>query len=191
MLNSANKFVCCVCSIWIVMATMAVSTSQAAVARIAISTARIVDAMASAGIAVSPDRIEVLSGANSATEHATMRVVSVSHGNAGTLQVKLRCQDNHECLPFYVVVHGVDGKAGGAKVRAVPGATASPLQDQDIVRGGDHATLILESPDSRMSFPVVCLQSGARGQKVRVSSPDRKRFYDAEVVAAGIVKGRL
>ena len=58
-----------------------------------------------------------------------------------------------------------------------------------VIRGGDHATLILESPDFRMRFPVICLQSGVRGQRVRVASPDHKQFYEAEIVAPGMLKG--
>jgi hypothetical protein len=119
-----------------------------------------------------------------------MKVVGMTDAAPGTIKVKLRCRDSHECLPFYVLVHGVDRvKVGSAKEGAMPLSKASSRQN--VVRGGDRAILILETPDSRMSFPVICLQAGTRGQKVRVTSTDRRRFYDAEVVAAGILKGSL
>ncbi len=185
MLNTAHKFVC---SILIILAVAPVAVSQTTAARSAISTLRIMDAMALAGVAASPDQIELLSRVNGTAVNATMRVVNVSHAAAGTLKVRLRCQDNHECLPFYVLVHGLEPvKLGGAEVHTVAAAEPTPLHN--VVRGGDRAILILETPDSRMSFPVICLQSGAPGQKVRVTSPDRRRFYDAEVVAAGVLKG--
>lgn len=172
---------------------MSQTTSQAVslnnADRIVSPVQRIAAAMDLAGLSVSPDQIELLSG-NGNPVSASMRVVSMTEATAGTVKVKLRCRDNRKCLPFYVLVHGVDrAKVGSAGVRVVAVAEATPAQN--IVRGGDHAILILESPDSRMSFPVICLQSGARGQRVRVTSPDRKRFYDAEVVAAGILKGSL
>ncbi len=131
---------------------------------------------------------------------ASLHVVKVANAAAGpnaggtitarTIQVRLRCQDNHECLPFYVLVHGIDDpKALGAEPKALRALAQAAMPAT--VRGGDHAILILETADSRLSFPVICLQSGNRGQKVRVSSPDHARFYDAEVVAAGLLKGSL
>jgi flagella basal body P-ring formation protein FlgA len=190
MLNSACRFVALM-----VLATAA-AVSHAAVAPTAISSAvvstrQIVDAMASAGIIVNADQIERLSEVNRAASSATMRVVSVSDRTAGTdtIKAKLRCHDNRECLPFYVLVHGVDS-ANTTQL----GAHAMPAKDgslQNVVRGGDHATLVLESPHSRMSLPVICLQSGMRGQTIRAASLDRKRFYAAEVVAAGTLKGNF
>jgi hypothetical protein len=189
MLNSTNKFVF---SVLVVMAVIFVARSQGSVSRTAISTQRIADAMALAGIAVSPDQIELLSKGNSSTVSATMRVVSVSNGAAGSgiVKAKLRCQDNRECLPFYVLVHGLDG-VNEISLRVRPAQTTKESPVQNVVRGGDHATLILETSDSRMSFPVVCLQSGVPGQRIRAASLDRKRIYDVEVVAAGILKGSL
>jgi len=179
-----------VCSILVFGAAMPAAMSQTGVPRSAISAQRIVGAMASAGITVSPGQIELLSGTSLARESTSVRVESVSNGTGGVIKVKLRCQDNLDCLPFYVLVHGLDeARVGGRKVRAVPGVV--PSSPQNIIRGGDHATLIIETPDSRMTFPVICLQSGMRGQKIRVASPDHRQFYDAEVIATGILKGSL
>jgi hypothetical protein len=187
MLNSACRFVSS--TLLMVLAT-AVAVSHAAVAPTAVSTRQIVDAMASAGIIVNADQIELLSAVNRAASTTTMRVVSVSDRTAGTdtIKAKLRCHDNRECLPFYVLVHGVD-TATQLGAHAVPAVKDASLQN--VVRGGDHATLVLQSADSRMSLPVICLQSGMRGQTIRAASLDRKRFYAAEVVAAGTLKGNF
>jgi hypothetical protein len=189
--RSAGKHVCCV----LILAAVAMSqtTSQAVslknADRIVSPVQRIAGAMDLAGLSVNPDQIELLSGTGNPVS-ASMQVVSMTEAAAGSVKVKLRCRDNRKCLPFYVLVHGVDpAKVGGARAPRVAVAEASPAQN--IVRGGDHAILILEGPDSRMSFPVICLQGGARGQRVRVTSPDRKRFYFAEVLAPGILKGNL
>lgn len=184
---SANKLVW---SILAIVAGMPAAVSQTSVDRTAISAHTVADAMAAAGISANPDKVELLSGAISMRESANVRVVNVSSGTGGIVKVKLRCQDNHECLPFYVLVHSLDTlKVDATKARTVPVVAASA--PQNVIRGGDHATLILETPDARMTFPVICLQSGARGQRIRVASPDRRQFYDAEVVASGIVKGSL
>jgi len=167
----------------------AVAMGQTGATRTVMSTQRVAGAMASAGIVVESGQIDLLSGVSTTRADASVQVVSVAHQAGGTVKVKLRCSDNHDCLPFYVLVHGIDGvdatpKMGGG----VPVATASA---NNIIRGGDHAILILETPDSWMRFPVVCLQGGVVGQKIRAASPDRKQFYDAEVVGAGLLKGKL
>jgi len=152
------------------------------------SAQRVVDALAIVGIAAGPEQIDFLSGIRGTGERPRVRVASVTDSLAGTVKVKLRCEANHGCLPFYVLVHGL------RSVNAIDSEThtATPSAESAlpmVIRGGDHATLILESPDSRMRFPVICLQSGVRGQRVRVASPDHKRFYEAEVVAPGMLKG--
>ena len=186
MFDRLNKFV------WFglcVMILTPVPISQAAATR-AISSERIVDALAVVGLRVNPDQIETLTRLDRAAPNATVRVVSVRNGNAATdtTRVKLRCKDNHECLPFYVLVHGLKG-ADGSDVGQRSAPPLEPSAPQNMVRGGDRATLILQSPDSRMSLPVICLQSGAQGQTIRAASLDRKRLYEVEVVAAGLLKG--
>lgn len=130
---------------------------------------QIAHAVTLAGFSVSAQQIELLSGTGSPRKNASMKVVGMTDAAPGTIKVKLRCRDSHECLPFYVLVHGVDRvKVGSAKEGAMPPSKASSRPN--VVRGGDRAILILETPDSRLSFPVICLQGGTRGQKVRVTS---------------------
>jgi hypothetical protein len=187
MLNSANKLAC---SVLFVMAITPFTMAEPVTVRFAISTERVVNAMASAGMIVRKDQIELLSDVNSATPNATIRVLSVSNKSGGksTVRAKLRCE-NHECLPFYVLVHGLDKSNEKSLEAHFAPATEGKLLS--VVRGGDRATLILESPESRMSFPVICLQSGLPGQRIRVASLDHRRYYNAEIVAAGMLKGTL
>jgi hypothetical protein len=151
--------------------------------------------MTSAGAGVNPDQIEFLAGARNIGESARMRVVSVTTRTNGSLKVKLRCEDNHECLPFYVLVHGVPVHGLDRVNLVVSKRGAEPLAavsaPPNLMRGGDHATLILESEDSRLSVPVICLQSGAQGQTIKVTSPDHRQVYEAQVVAVGMLKGTL
>jgi len=178
---------------WTVLAlasVMPAALAQIAVARNAGPGQSVVDALARAGIVVAPHQIEFLSGMRGTKESANIRVVSVTSGSFGTAKVKMRCRDNRDCLPFYVLVHEFDGmdlnRSNKAAVRL-----AAMRSSKDVIRSGDHATLVLETADARMSFPVICLQSGVRGQRVRAASPDHRKFYDAEVVAPGMLKGSL
>ncbi len=192
MLNRVTNFAC----FTLLTALLSIATSHASAAPTPVLAQQIVNAMVSTGITLSPDQIEPLSDVGSVPSTATIRVVSVSDGADGTntVKAKLRCHDNRECLPFYVLVHGVTNvNAIQLGSHTAPLRKGSSLQGslQNVVRGGDHATLILETPDARMSLPVICLQSGMPGQKIRAASLDRKRFFDVEVVAAGMLKGNL
>jgi len=164
--------------------------SQATTARSLDPVPSIVDALASAGIPVQTNQIELLSGASALREGATVRIVKMTDAAPGTIRVTLRCQNNRECLPFLVLVHGV-APVKAKSVTSDAMTHVSPKPQQNAVRGGDHATLVLETSNSRMSFPVICLQNGNRGQTVRVTSTDHARFYQAEVVAPGLLKGNL
>lgn len=177
---------------WAVVAFVSVmpAVSQTGAAAPSNLAQRVVDALALTGIVVGPQQIELLSGTHNARESERVRVVSVTDSTAGTAKVKLRCPDNHDCLPFYVLVHSLARTGvGSARMAAPPVVGAGSAQN--VIRGGDRATLVLESPDSRMSFPVICLQSGALGQTIRVASPNRRQVFDAEVIASGLLKGRL
>jgi len=169
------------------MLLMPFAISQAGLAQTAGLTQSVVQALERAGVVVSPEQIVFLAGVRSSL-NAGVRVVSVTDAGDGSVKVKLRCRDNRECLPFYVLVQGIQGgDMNTAKIAAVPAGASGPLSA--VVRGGDRAILTLERADSRMRFPVICLQSGVRGQTIRAASPDHKNFYDAEVVAAGMLKG--
>jgi hypothetical protein len=186
MLKSSDKLA------WTILAFtwgMSAAISQAEVARPVSCVQKVVSALARTGIVIGPDQIEFLAGTDNAKETAKIRVVSVGPSSSGAAKVKLRCQDNHQCLPFYVLVRGLEGVKVGSSAPVAPAIpTASP---EHMIHGGDHAILVLESSDSRMRFPVICLQSGVLGQHIRAASTDRRQFYEAEVVAPGMLKGRL
>jgi flagella basal body P-ring formation protein FlgA len=187
----------------VTLSVLQLALAQPVPVRDVISPQQIADAMSVAGIAVTPAQIEVLSGSIHAKVNATLRVVSVREQSSGAITVKLRCQNNDQCLPFYVFVHGVAGMASGTSsgvggrvgqaliTTSAQKVSALTLSGPAIVRSGDRATLILESADSHMRLPVVCLQSGAMGEMIHVSSPDHRQFFDAEVVGSGMLKGKL
>jgi BMFP domain-containing protein YqiC len=190
--SHVNKLAWCM----MLCASVATAAGQARAAeRVAISAQQIADAMAATGATVRAAQVKFISQVSASTEGSRLEVVSVKNHDAQAT-VKLRCRNRQECLPFYVLVEDVGPtppvfipvkEATRQGTRQAPGA-ALPLA---MVRGGDRATLVLESSDLRISLPVICLQSGGQGQKVRVSSPDHKQFFEGEVVAAGFLKGRL
>lgn len=164
-------------------------------ARVAISPERVADAMASAGLTADRTQVEFLSEVTAKADSSSLQVVSVSRTLSGTVGVKLRCRENSDCLPFYVLVHNlIPSGFSPIPPRAEPlvgrrkEALARAIPD---IRGGDHATLIIENADLRISLPVICMQNGVRGQRIRVASKDHWHFFEGEVVAAGMLRGNL
>lgn len=171
------------------MAVVPLALSQVSVAQTGILLRKITGALMVAGFSTDANQIDVLSGVTT-TETANIYVARATRGPGDLIKVKLRCHDNRECLPFYVLVHGIDETSLTlSSLGLAPPIKASP--PKNLMRGGEHATLILETPDSRMSLPVICLQSGVLGQEIRVTSLDHRQFYDAKIVAVGLLKGNL
>jgi hypothetical protein len=185
--------------LWLLLLSLPMSQAARAEAqdsRRAISPRDVVEALASAGVMVTVPQLEFLAPVTASNPNPSLRVVSIASATSGAASVKLRCRDNHECLPFYVLVHGFQGT--NVKEIRTPSLVAEKSSSvvkrspkERVVRGGDSATLILETADMRINLPVICLENGVRGQKIHVASTDRKQFYQAEVIEAGLLKGSL
>jgi len=157
--------------------------------RFTVSTVQVQDALVAAGLKVRAAQIEFLSEVRTASDHAALEVVNTSK-RANAAMVKMRCRDSRQCLPFYVLVHQPQA---GAKVDPAggPASLADATPFPRLMRSGDPAILILENADYRISLPVVCLQNGTRGQRIRVASKDHRRFFEGEIVGSGVLKGNL
>lgn len=149
-------------------------------------------AMTNAGAPVVPDQIELLSSVPAAKENPKLKLVSVSPVNGDLVMARLRCESTRVCLPFYVLVHWrQDGAPSDVaalwRKGVLPGP--HPLRKEEIlVRRGKNATMIFEGKNIRMTLPVLCLQSGGKGQQIRVMSKDPKRIYVARVSGEGTVR---
>ncbi len=161
--------------------------------RTLITQERVAKAITSAGVYVLRSQVEFLSEFSATTSDAVLQVVATSPATSGEARVQLRCRDRRECLPFYVLVHRIKiGNGSPAQLQfASLNGRAQDILSAQLVHSGDHATLILETTDSRISMPVICLQNGLRGQTVRVRSNDGKRLYRGEVVAPRLLRGSL
>ncbi|MFZ0284123.1 MAG: flagella basal body P-ring formation protein FlgA [Terriglobales bacterium] len=160
--------------------------------RVAISTQRVANAMAQAGWKVGAGQIKLLSQVTSTAQDAWLEVVQVTHWQGDKLKAELRCHDPRACLPFYILVNeaGTADKSG----QTLPLATAQKhpedeiTPEQPLLRSGDPATMMFSDPGISITMPVICLQSGHRGQMIRVASTDHKRFYKAQIVGPGLLR---
>lgn len=164
-------------------------------ARFAISPQRVTEALATAGVAATPAQVKFLSPVSSTVENSDLEVVNVSTWVGDTAKVELRCHDHRACLPFYVLLsHAGTADLRGAHSTATnsrPGTRIPVPATQAVIRNGDSATVVFEDTALRITMPVICLESGSRGQKIRVVSTDHKRYFKAEVVQAGLLRATL
>jgi flagella basal body P-ring formation protein FlgA len=60
-----------------------------------------------------------------------------------------------------------------------------------LVMAGKPAKLVVETATLRMTALVTPLQSGVKGQIIRVRNPDTQRVLEAEVVGVGLLQAEL
>jgi hypothetical protein len=162
--------------------------------RTPISREGILGALHSSGIGIAAGQMELLSEVTAAEANPLLRVVSVDVQNAESDKVLLHCERPNTCLPFYVLVHWGPPKDDAPDQTGHAGdrlTQPGPRTEGLLVRSGKFAMLVLDGNYIHMTFPVLCLQNGGRGQKVRVISKDTKRRYLARVVGPGLVTSLL
>ena len=97
-------------------------------------------------------------------------------------RVKLSCHLPSACLPFYAVVSWPSNSPAPlpANIPTKAGVT--------MMAAGTHATLLMDDGRAQIQMPVVSLERGPVGRRIRVATPDHKRMYLAEVVTANQLK---
>lgn len=60
-----------------------------------------------------------------------------------------------------------------------------------MIHVGSRATLLLEGRRIHIQLQVLCGQSGDSGDKIQVTTMDRKQVYTAEILASNVVRGDL
>lgn len=186
---------------WTVVTSLSVllgaSTLRAAdtPSRTIITREQITSALAQEGVKVTPPQVESLCPVSATQPQPRLRVVSIDALDGQTAKVQMRCDRSSICLPFYLLLHWLE--TGGARsasaewgntVRSEHPQRRRP-SDEILVRTGGRALLIFEGADYRIQVPVFCMESGARGQLVRVMSADRKRVYVARVINPRVLQG--
>jgi hypothetical protein len=100
-------------------------------------------------------------------------------------RVRLRCQTENTCLPFYVWVH-----LPASDAPALPGSVQA-RQSDPVLRTGAHASMLIDSGLLHLRVPVTCLQGGSVGATIRVAGPARGRVYQVAIIDRATVRGSL
>lgn len=163
-----------------------------------ISSQRVAQALGQAGVPVTPGQVRFLSKVSATSKDYGLQVINVAKWTGDTWKAELRCRDHGTCLPFYVLLSSRWAADTSGQTLAPETGTSPQGRDllpipakQILMRDGDPATLVFESSTLRITVPVICLQSGNRGQRIRVVSTDHKRFFKAEIVEPGLLKATL
>ena len=165
----------------VTVAQLAFGTVPAHAERTAITPGHITGALTTAGLRVTVGQVESLSAMTSAEPNPKLTATKVEALDANTTKVRLQCERTDVCLPFYVLVHWPEGTKEDSKGALQPHILLEPL----MVHNGKDATLVFEGQNMRMIMPVLCLQNGVRGQRIRVISKDRKKVFLALVTGPG------
>ncbi len=176
----------------LLLAQASMLVAEATPAGNVITVQQVVAALAVTHVTLQPSQVQFLAEASSKGPNAVLIVESVKPWKEGSTLVRMRCRKPGECVPFFVVVNGTQPEELETAV-AGPGRTiAKPGKPREVlVRAGQKATMILESRKFRVATPIICLENGSEGQRIRVSSLDRKRISTAEVLQSGLLRGSL
>lgn len=161
-----------------------------AAAQNAITPRQIAAALDSAGMSTTPEQVVLLTNVVATTSAPALKFESAELWSDHRIKVRLSCVRPEECLPFFVAVQGSQPQAVTADTTAAIPPAQSP-SSPPAMRAGGHATLLLEGDHIHIQLPVVCLESGAIGQTIRVTSLDHRLTYLAQVDGDRTLRGKL
>lgn len=168
-------------------------TAMAAPGPYAIGIEQVVVAVRKTGMDVSPRQITMLTAAVATTPAPALTVRSVERWSEQRMLVRMECEVRQECLPFFVALGKSPEMFSEAAVPPVPisRAAGDAGHRSPVVQSGSPATLLLEDDRVHIRIPVICLESGAAGQTIRVRGKENRLIYSAQVLAGTLLKGRL
>jgi len=181
--------------LWAIMAAGAVNSAAAGSDRYAISATSVAAAISLDGVQVSQDQITFPTGVVATTQAPVLKVRSVEKLDDERLLARMECVNSNECLPFIVDIRvGLGSEAQFAAIaKNAPRSLSTTPQGSGApaVHSGARVTLMLDGEHVHIRIPAICLQGGAPGQLIRVTGTDHRLIYQAQVIDASVVKGRL
>jgi len=169
--------------------------------RFELSTHQIVQALADRGIQVSDSQVTLVAKVVATDPSPKLDLLSVApfgsrlHTERAERRtwIRMACHRPGACLPFYAIVMGTEGQAANVPIASTANTLNQSLlfepKSEITMQAGTHATLILDDHRSRIRVSVISLEKGFAGSRIRVSSPDHKQVYVAEIVSSNQLIG--
>ena len=176
-----------------VIVTAVALSAAAAPVHYAISAEQISSAISDAGMPVSPAEVMLLTQVRANTDAPKLKVKSIQSLGGRAAIVRMECETSVQCLPFFVKMESRDGESvtiSPSVVQTLPSVTRASSR-AIVTRAGTKATLLLEGARIHIRIPVVCIENGVRGEKIRVKAIGNQQLYEASVVEATLLKGSL
>jgi hypothetical protein len=161
-----------------------------------ITPAQIAAAINAAGMQIGVDQVMLLSDVVASTTFPKLKVESIEPWGDGRMRVRVDCAASEQCLPFYVAIRvgqaAPSRQAMAALASSSSVATGTGIDAKSfVVRAGAPATLLLDGAHVHIRIAVVCLENGAPGQTIRVSSKDHRQTYSAKVIDEAVLRASL
>lgn len=159
---------------------------------------RVVAAINSMGLQIGPAQVTLLSTPVASTPGPRLSVRSIERWNDARMMVRMECEDPQQCVPFFVAVRSnavnTANSAVNSSDRPVPVVMAAASRTPSVapvLRAGSQATLLLEGNHIHIRLSVICLDGGSPGQTIRVTDPDHREVYTAQIIDGATLEGRL
>jgi len=183
------------CLCWIVVGLLSVP-AHAAATHYPITTEQVAAAVADSGLKATAADITLPGVVFASSRTPALRIRTAQTMPDHSTVVRVECAASRECLPFYAKVHTAPGESLGVLQKVSGESHAAPVETKSqrlgpAVHSGDQAVLRLEGDHVRIDIPVVCIESGDRGARIRVRSAANRQIYIAEVIDVAILKGSL
>ena len=183
------------CLSWIATGLLSVP-AVAAATHYPITTEQVAAAIADSGLQTTAADITLPGSVFAFSPTPTLRIRSAQPMPDHSTVVRVECEGSGECLPFYAKVRKASGKSNGVPQKELRNSHAALVETKSprlgpAVHSGDQAVLRLEGDHVRIDIPVVCIESGDRGSRIRVRSAANRQVYTAEVIDVAILKGSL
>lgn len=153
----------------------------------------VAEGMRGKGVIVRAEQISMLATIPARAEHPVLEALKIEPLSGDTSRVLMRCVNRNSCIPFYAVVNGLTpGQKFSAELPAAREASLEkPALSPVVMKRGSTATLEIVSSEMLITIPVVCLENGRQGERIRVSSTDRNHTYLGEVTSPGLLRSRM
>ena len=159
--------------------------------------------------------ISIAAAITASVPGAELELISMLQLSPSMVRLRVTCENRAQCIPFYAFVTWPRAVSLGQSRVAMLGSRdkrkmlkPSSGSDEDTatqiaaklasdggsgiaMRSGAFATLLLEDGRIHIRMQVVCQQDGSFGDKIRVTTPDHKKSYVAEVLAPSLLRGDL
>jgi hypothetical protein len=150
--------------------------------------------LSSVGMSTKQEQVILPTDIVATTNAPELKVVSTELWGDHQLKIRMSCVQPEECLPFFVTVRGSQPQIIPPLIAAHPSAAILSVKsgaNSIVMHIGSRETLLLEGGHVHIQMSVVCLENGAVGQTIRVTSLNHKQTYLAEISSNYVLRGKL